>query len=166
MDNYTVKLPKHDFPKFNGTTPYIWLNRCETYFELYRVPPLSWVTTASLCIEGHTAQWLQAFLQAHRALTWATFCTAIKEEFSPDEFKLVMHKLLQLRQTGTEADYRLAFEEHMYHLLALDATLSTKFFVTQFLLGLRDDLHAAVRLQAPTSITRALVLARIQERRN
>lgn len=51
----------------------------------------------------------------------------------------------------------------MYHHLALDATLSTKFFITQFLLGLRDDLRAAVRLQAPTSITRTSVLARIQE---
>uniref|UniRef100_A0A453EG05 Retrotransposon gag domain-containing protein n=1 Tax=Aegilops tauschii subsp. strangulata TaxID=200361 RepID=A0A453EG05_AEGTS len=44
-----------------------------------------------------------------------------------------------------------------------DGTLSNKFFITQFLLGLRDDLRAAVRLQAPTSITRASVLARIQE---
>ena len=51
----------------------------------------------------------------------------------------------------------------MYHLLALDPSLSTKFFITQFLLGLKDELRAAVRLQAPTSITRASILARIQE---
>lgn len=54
----------------------------------------------------------------------------------------------------------------MYHLLALDSTMSPRFFVTQFLLGLRDDLRAAVRLQAPTSITRDSVLARIQEEEN
>lgn len=51
----------------------------------------------------------------------------------------------------------------MYNLLALDASLSPKFFVTQFLLGLKDELRAAVRLQAPNSITRATVFARIQE---
>lgn len=96
-------------------------------------------------------------------ITWASFCTAIKEEFDPEEFELEMHKLMQLRQTGTVADYRLAFEARIYHLLALDATLSTKFFVTQFILGLRGDLQAAVHLEAPTSITRASVLARIQE---
>ncbi|KAE8785708.1 putative pentatricopeptide repeat-containing protein [Hordeum vulgare] len=51
----------------------------------------------------------------------------------------------------------------MYHLLALDPTINIKFFVTQFLLGLKDELRAAVRFQAPSSITRASVLARIQE---
>lgn len=33
-----------------------------------------------------------------------------------------MHKLLQLRQTGSVAEYRREFDTHMYHLLALDAT--------------------------------------------
>ena len=70
-----------------------------------------------------------------------------------------MHKLLQLRQTGTVAEYRTAFEAHRYHLLTLDASLNPKLFITQFLLGLRDDLRAAVRLQEPSSITRAAVLA-------
>lgn len=51
----------------------------------------------------------------------------------------------------------------MYNLLALDASLAPKFIVTQFLLGLKDDLRLAVCLQAPTSITRATVMARIQE---
>ena len=55
------------------------------------------------------------------------------------------------------------FEVYMYNLLALDATLSPKIFVTQFLLGLKDDLRAAVRIQAPNSIMRATVFARIQE---
>lgn len=57
------------------------------------------------------------------------------EEFGPEEFESTMHNLLQLRQTGTVAEYRQQFEVHMYNLLALDASLSPKFFVTQFLLG-------------------------------
>ena len=57
-----------------------------------------------------------------------------------------MHKLLQLRQTGTVSEYRTTFEAHMYHLLALDASLNPKLFITQFLLGLRDDLQDVVRL--------------------
>ena len=74
-----------------------------------------------------------------------------------------MHKLLQLRQTTSVAEYRAAFDEQMYHLLALDPSINTKFFVTQFILGLKDELHAPVRLQAPSSITRASVLVRIKE---
>ena len=52
---------------------------------------------------------------------------------------------------------------YLYNLLALDASLSTKFFVTQFLLGLKDELRASVCIQAPNSITQATVFARIQE---
>lgn len=61
------------------------------------------------------------------------------------------------------AEYRAAFEVHMYHLLALEATLSPRFFAMQFPIGLRDDLHAVMRFQAPACITCASVLARIQE---
>ena len=99
-------------------------------------------------------------------LGWDAFCAAIRDEFGADEFELEMHQLLQLRQNGTVVEYRAAFEAHMYHLLALDASLSPRFFITQFLLGLRDDLRVAVRLQAPTSIRRASVMARIQEEEN
>nr|XP_051201072.1 uncharacterized protein LOC127314607 [Lolium perenne] len=74
-----------------------------------------------------------------------------------------MSKLLHLRQTGTVAEYRLAFEECMYHLISVDDSLSARWFVSQFVFGLRDDIRCAVRLQAPTSITRAAALARIQE---
>ena len=51
----------------------------------------------------------------------------------------------------------------MYHLLSLDPTLRPKFFISQFLLGLKDELRLGVRLQAPTSITRAAVFTRIEE---
>lgn len=49
------KPPKHDFPRFDGDEPRIWLEHCTSYFELYRVPQHSWVTTASLYMEGLAA---------------------------------------------------------------------------------------------------------------
>lgn len=162
--DYTVKSPKHDSPRLDGEAPNLWIDRYVAYFEMYLVPPHSWVTTTTLYIEGHTSHWLQAFHQTHHAPTWDVFTTVLVSEFGPDEFEVEMHKLLQLRQTGTVAEYRLAFKAHMYHLLALDATPNPKLFITQFvLLGLGDDLLAVVRLQEPTSITCASVLAHIQE---
>jgi hypothetical protein len=88
---------------------------------------------------------------------------AIVEEFGLDEFDGQMTKLLQLKQTGTVAEYRLAFEECMYHLISLDSSLSARWFVSQFVFGLRDEIRGAVRMQGPASITRAASLARIQE---
>lgn len=158
-----VKPPKHDFPHFDGNLPNLWLDRCASYFELYRTRVQNWVTTASLYLDGRAALWWQAVRQSRRAMTWDAFGRALQEEFGPDEFEVQMHQLLQLHQTGTVAEYRLQFETYMYHLLALDPSLSIKFFVTQFLLGLKPEIRAVVRAQMPTSITRATVIARIQE---
>ncbi|XBI36502.1 hypothetical protein VPH35_122003 [Triticum aestivum] len=161
--DYYTKPPKHDFPRFDGTTPRIWLERCVSYFELYRVPPHNWVTTAALYMEGLAAMWLQAYRQKHPGVSWVIFRAAIKEEFGPEEFETQMRELVQLCQTGSVQDYRQQFETRMYHLLSLDPTPSTQFFISQFLLGLKDELRLGVRLQSPSSITRAAVFARIQE---
>jgi hypothetical protein len=74
-----------------------------------------------------------------------------------------MSKLMQLQQIGSVSDYRQAFEDCMYHLLAVDESLSTRWFVSQFVFGLRDDIRAVVHLQGPLSIARAASLVRIQE---
>lgn len=151
--DYHTNPPKHDFPKFNGDAPRIWLKRCTSYFELYRVPPHSWVTTASLYMEGLAAMWLQAYRQTHPGMSWTTFRAAAEEKFGTEESEVQMDRLLQLKQTGSVQEYKQQFETSMYHLLSLDPSLSPKFFVSQFLLGLKDELRLGVRLQSPTSIT-------------
>lgn len=157
--------PRHYFCKFQGENPLLWLDRCCTYFEMYRVPMTQWVSTVTLYIEGHAALWLQAFKRHHVLMGWELFGQAVEEEFGLEEYDAQMNRLLLLKQTGTVAEYRVTFELCMYHLLALDSTLHSKFFVTQFLIGLRDDIRAAIRLQAPTSVTRAAVLAPFKKRR-
>jgi hypothetical protein len=37
------KLPKLDFPAFDGENPKLWISRCETYFDMYQVDPEVWV---------------------------------------------------------------------------------------------------------------------------
>ncbi|KAI4996274.1 hypothetical protein ZWY2020_048040 [Hordeum vulgare] len=153
------KPPKHDFPQFDGSTPYLWIDRCIAYFDLYWVAPHNWVATTEVYIDGQVAHWMHAFRQTHRDITWEAFTASLLEEFGADEYELVLHKLLQLLQTGTVSDYGVAFDEHMYHLLALDPSINTKFFVTQFLLWSNDELCTVVRLHAPSSITQASALA-------
>jgi hypothetical protein len=162
-EDYVVRPRRHDFPRFSGDKPLLWVDLCLTYFDMYRVPEHHWVSSATLHLEGHAALWFQAYKRTHRLLIWDDFMQAVVEEFGQDEFDGQMTKLLQLKQTGSVAEYRLAFEECMYHLISIDASLSTRWFVSQFVFGLREDIRLAVRLQGPTSITRAASLARIQE---
>ena len=95
-DHY-IKPPTHDFPRFDGDAPRIWLDRCTTYFELYRVPQHSWVTTAALYMDGLAAMWLQAYRQTHPGVSWQAFGAAVQEEFGPEEFEVQMHHFVQLR---------------------------------------------------------------------
>ena len=37
------KLPKLNFPTFDGENPKLWLNRCEDYFDLYSLDTDVWV---------------------------------------------------------------------------------------------------------------------------
>lgn len=154
-EQFKVRPPKHDFPRFNGEAPILWIDLCLTYFDMYKIPEHQWVSTATLYLEGHAALWLQAFKRMRHSVSWPELVAAVVEEFGHDEFDGQMTRLMQLKQIGTVSEYRLAFEDCMYHLIALDETLSTRWFVAQFVFGLRDDIRGAVRLQAPSSIARS-----------
>ena len=107
-----------------------------------------------------------AYKRTHRQIIWDSFITAVVAEFGSEEYDGQMSVLLQLRQTGTVAEYQRAFENCMYHLLSVDATLNSKWFVSHFVNGLREEFRAAVRLQNPASVTKAAALAHIQEEEN
>jgi hypothetical protein len=162
-DEVRVRAPRHDFPKFRGATPLLWIDQCLTYFDMFKIPSYQWVGMASLYLEGNAALWYQAYKRRHDLPGWEKFMAAVLEEFGQDEYDGQMSKLMHLRQAGTVADYRQEFEDCMYHLIAVDASLSHRWFVSQFVFGLKDEIRAAVRLRGPTSIARAASLARIQE---
>ncbi|KAE8782222.1 hypothetical protein D1007_44445 [Hordeum vulgare] len=42
-DTYTVKPHKHDFPRFDGSASYLWIDLGESYFKLYCVPSHRWI---------------------------------------------------------------------------------------------------------------------------
>lgn len=96
-------------------------------------------------------------------MSWPAFRSAVEAEFGLEEFEAQMNQLVQLHHTGSVQEYCQQFETSMYHLWSLDPTLSTQFFISQFLLGLKVELRLGVCLHAPTSITQAAVFARIQE---
>lgn len=43
-----VRLPKATFPKFDGTHPKVWKEKCEKYFNMYRVPVHVWPEFATI----------------------------------------------------------------------------------------------------------------------
>jgi hypothetical protein len=56
-----TKIPKLDFPKFNGEHPRVWKDRCEKYFSMYNLLVHLWVPFATLNFESNASLWLQTY---------------------------------------------------------------------------------------------------------
>jgi hypothetical protein len=54
----TGKLPRLNFPKFDGDNPKLLKSRCENYFEMYSIEDSVWVKVATMHFEGAAARWL------------------------------------------------------------------------------------------------------------
>jgi hypothetical protein len=55
-----IRAPRHDFPKFHGETLLMWIDQCPTYFEMFWITHVQWVSMASLYLEGKAALWYQS----------------------------------------------------------------------------------------------------------
>jgi hypothetical protein len=60
-DDIRVHAPRHDFPKFSGHIPLLWIDQSMNYFEMFRIPTHQWVGMAMLYFEGYAALWYQAY---------------------------------------------------------------------------------------------------------
>lgn len=54
-----VRLPKAIFPKFDGSHPRVWKEKCEKYFNMYQVPMPLWSKFATIHFQGGATLWLQ-----------------------------------------------------------------------------------------------------------
>jgi hypothetical protein len=156
-------MPKIDFPRFDGSDVRVWIDKCSAYFHLYSVPHDFKVTGTALHMVDKAAHWFQSYKQTGGSYVWENFVAAVSKEFVLNTHHLKTMELLNLRQTGSVADYKNQFEQLTYHIRLYDPSISETMLVSQFLLGLKDDLRQAVEMHLPTSISQAPTLADIQE---
>jgi hypothetical protein len=78
---------------------------------------------------------------------------AVSQEFEVNTHRVKAMELLNLRQTSTVEEYKLQFDQLVYHILLYDHSLSETMLVSQFLLGLKEDLRHAVEMHLPDSVS-------------
>jgi hypothetical protein len=62
-------------------------------------------------------------------------------------------KLLNLRQTRFVEEYKNQFDQFVCHILLYDNGISETIKVSQFLMGLTDDLRLAVEMHLPDPVS-------------
>jgi hypothetical protein len=159
-------MPKMDFPRFDGSDVRIWLDKCATYFQLYAIPHDFRVTATSLHMVDRASHWFQTYKHSVGIQNWEHFVGAVTQAFEVNTHRVKTIELLNLHQTGSVEDYKLKFDQLVYHILLYDNSLSETMLVSQFLLGLKEDLRQAVEMHLPDTVAQVATLADVQEHLN
>jgi hypothetical protein len=157
------KLPKIDFPKFEGEHPQVWKEKCEKYFCMYNVPVNVWVPFATINFRGNAELWFQSYKAQHSVGTWPELCVAITPKFGRDLHHNYMRELLTIRQTSDVLEYASRFEQAKHRVLVHNKDMGEVFFVQKFLDGLKYNISNTISLHKPRTVDVALSLALMQE---
>nr|CAE02920.3 OSJNBb0108J11.12 [Oryza sativa Japonica Group] len=160
---YNHRVPKLDFPKFDGTDPQDWRMRCEHYFDVNNTYPGLWVRVATIYFYGRAASWLRSSRAHVRFPVWDDFCIAVSTKFDRDQHDVLIRQMDTIRQSRTVWEYYEKFDELMNQLLSYDPVISKKYLVHRFTEGLRREIRNAVLLQRLHDLESALAIVSLQE---
>lgn len=98
-------LPKMHFPPFDGTSPHIWIDKCQDYFTMYNIPEHLWMTAASMHLDGNAAKWFRAFKRNHPTISWKQFCDTVQTQFGSDDYRTAINDLIALTHYNSGGIY-------------------------------------------------------------
>ncbi|WVZ73357.1 hypothetical protein U9M48_021672 [Paspalum notatum var. saurae] len=157
------RLPKLNFPQFDGENPKLWITRSENYFDMYGVEQSMWIRVASMHFEGVAARWLQSVQRELRFANLTQFCRLLLDRFGKDQHELLIRQFYHIEQTSSVSNYVQKFTELFDQLSAYEKDTDPLHYTTRFIDGLREDIKAVVMVQRPTNLDEACSLALLQE---
>ncbi|KAJ1376277.1 Retrotransposon gag domain, partial [Sesbania bispinosa] len=156
----TVRDISLGFPHFDGTTPVLeWIFKAEKFFNYHRTPDQERVDIASIHFEKDVIPWFQMLQRMSVVQTWPDLTRALESHFGPSPFDSPMAELFKLYQSGTVSEYYLKFMA----LANRSEGLSDAAVLNCFLSGLNRDVRRDVVAQCPTTLLRAVSLAKLYE---
>lgn len=153
---------KLDFPRFDGSDPLQWLFRDDQFFHFYSTPDDQRLTIVAVHMEGLVVTWFQMMQNANQIRTWVELSKAIELHFDPSQFECPRAKLFKLVQHTTVSEY---YKEFMILANRVDS-LTEDALLDCFTSGLKADIKRDVIAQSPSSLLRAVSLARLFDEKN
>jgi hypothetical protein len=112
------------------------------------------------------SHWYQNYKHSRGNHTWEHFVVVVSQAFEVNTHHVKMMELLNLPQTGSVEEYKLHFNQSVYHILLYDRSISEILLVSHFLMGLKDDLRRVMEMHLSDTIAQAATLAAVQEHLN
>lgn len=158
------RMPKTDFPQFDGDNPKWWKAVAEKYFSMYHVPRDTWAHFATMHFIGNAALWLQTYEVEYEVDNWEELVVVVHDKFGKDKHHRYLQALERCRQTDSIESYFHKFEALRHKVLVHNRHYDEAFFVTKFVTGLKHDIQKAIRLHHPRTVDAALSLAERRRR--
>jgi hypothetical protein len=155
--------PRVELPKFDGSNPHLWQDRCEDYFTFWGTPPHMWIQYASAQFEWVAARWLEAARRRIPQATWQEFCSHLMLRFGRNQHRTLVRRLIQISQSTTVLDYVERFSALYDQLSAYEIAPDSMHYTTRFIDGLKPAIRMAVAIQQPHDLDSAVELALLYE---
>lgn len=159
LNNYSTRISKVEFPRFDGSQVKEWMYKCEQFFLLDGTPADSRVRLASIHLDGLALQWHLNYMRARCDLypPWTQYAADVITRFG-EAYADPLANLIQVKQHGKVQDYIDAFE-----LALTQVSLIPEHSLSIFLAGLEHTTQMHVRMFNPTTISQAANLAKLHE---
>ncbi|CAN6166061.1 unnamed protein product [Urochloa humidicola] len=157
------RLPKLNFPTFDGENPKLWISRCQDYLEFYDVEPHRWIMVSTMHFKDAAARWLQSVEKRLKFISWKEFCSMVLDRFGRDQHEILIRQLFHIKQVDSVKEYIDQFTELVDQLAAYESKTDPLYFTLRFIDGLRDEIKSTILVQRPQDLDSACVLAQIQE---
>ncbi|KAL5720791.1 hypothetical protein ACHQM5_013426 [Ranunculus cassubicifolius] len=152
------KLPKVDYPSFDGSMVRNWLQKANRFFMFNPMLDSQKVLYASLHFQGKAETWFQTNSLVFQLLPWEEFAELLRSRFA-EVTNNVVAEFNRLIQTGSVQEYQGKFEELQPLMLQRNPGLTEAYFVDSFIGGLKQEIQHTIQMFYPSTLT----LARLQE---
>lgn len=156
---FQVRNVKLDFPRFDSFDVLQWVFKAEQFFNYYSTPDQHRLTIAAVHMEKDVVPWFKMINRNHPFQSRVSFTRALEMEFGPSPYESPRASLFKLTQTNTVAEYYLEFTSLANRSFGITPDARLDLFIS----GLKPDLKRDVVSQTPTTMSKALHLAKLFE---
>lgn len=149
---HNPRLPKFNFPVYDGETTKLWITQAEDYFDMYGVSSYLWVKVVGMHFNGAAKCWIQS-VECPSQLPWSDFCKLLLDHFAHDQRESLLRQMFHIQQNSSVIDYvekfstivdQLKVYTNHLDMLPLPPTLSMAFILKFTLLSLCNALLTSI----------------------
>lgn len=150
---------KLKIPIFDGESAESWVLRVEQYFELGEFSEERKLRVVRMCFDGEALMWYRWERDRNPFVSWDQMKYRVLEQISTNHETTARERLMTLKQEGTVREYIKDF----ISLASNAPELSDTVLETAFMIGLKPQIKAGVKLMEPRSLRKMMSVAKLVE---